>query len=114
MKRNAALLVAVSTLTMAPYAFAGEHAPAVIFPAGQSIVSTPAPASVLEPGAAAPAWLAVGGCLGNCVRHCDSGIDENSYVTAGACCDFRFLCSDGSSAWGAEWYPVTCGIGIAC
>jgi len=54
-------------------------------------------------------------CLGNCTVWCDSGAVYYYYEAAGRCCNRAYsVCPDGSSGYGSEWWPVTCGYAQIC
>lgn len=55
------------------------------------------------------------GCQGSCTVWCDSGAVYYYYETAAQCCNRAYsTCPDKSSAYGSEWWPVTCGYAQIC
>ena len=54
-------------------------------------------------------------CPGTCTVWCDSGATYYYYEPSYRCCPHVNLsCPDGSSAYAAEWWPVTCGVAEIC
>jgi hypothetical protein len=55
------------------------------------------------------------GCLGTCTVSCDSGATYYYYEQDYRCCArVNLACPDGSSAYGTEWWPATCGYAQIC
>ena len=55
-------------------------------------------------------------CQGTCTVSCDSGATFYYYYDPNYSCCPRAgkTCPDGSTAYGAEWWPVTCGVAETC